>query len=225
MSGWLFMVSAPVTRTIWVMEESMLTVDVVVDFFNHLNMLYGTVTEFCTVQEVRHLLFHFHLPSHPLYLPSLTFCVCSAQSCPQVLGMSTILRTYERRYAYDHGLFTGCRYEYLWEDGVRYKKPTKLPAPEYVDALMNWAQGLLDNEDVFPNKIGTPSPLSARLYALLETERTQAFRSQRTSKTRYGRCSAGCSGCTRTYTATTLTIYARWGSKVRKFGRVVRIRN
>ena len=46
------------------------------------------------------------------------------------------------------------RYEYLWEDGVRYKKPTKLPAPEYVDALMNWAQGLLDNEDVFPNKIG-----------------------------------------------------------------------
>lgn len=25
----------------------------VVDFFNHLNMLYGTVTEFCTPQEVR----------------------------------------------------------------------------------------------------------------------------------------------------------------------------
>ena len=27
-------------------------IGVVVDFFNHLNMLYGTVTEFCTVQEV-----------------------------------------------------------------------------------------------------------------------------------------------------------------------------
>lgn len=26
---------------------------VVVDFFNHLNMLYGTITEFCTPQEVR----------------------------------------------------------------------------------------------------------------------------------------------------------------------------
>lgn len=25
----------------------------VVDFFNHLNMLYGTITEFCTPQEVR----------------------------------------------------------------------------------------------------------------------------------------------------------------------------
>jgi MOB kinase activator 1 len=47
------------------------------------------------------------------------------------------------------------RYEYLWEDGVKYKRPTKLPAPEYVDVLMNWAQSLLDDEAVFPNKIGT----------------------------------------------------------------------
>lgn len=45
-------------------------------------------------------------------------------------------------------------YEYLWEDGVKYKRPTKLPAPDYVDALMNWAQSLLDDEAVFPNKIG-----------------------------------------------------------------------
>lgn len=46
------------------------------------------------------------------------------------------------------------RYEYLWEDGVKFKRPTKLPAPEYVDALMNWAQSILDDEAVFPNKIG-----------------------------------------------------------------------
>lgn len=38
---------------------------------------------------------------------------------------------------------------------MKYKKPTKLPAPEYVDALMNWAQNILDDESVFPNKIGT----------------------------------------------------------------------
>ena len=47
----------------------------------------------------------------------------------------------------------------MWEDGVKYKKPTKLPAPEYVDALMNWAQNILDDENVFPNKIGTDNPL------------------------------------------------------------------
>lgn len=48
----------------------------------------------------------------------------------------------------------GPRYEYLWEDGAAYKRPTKLSAPDYVDALMNWVQGLLDDEKVFPNKIG-----------------------------------------------------------------------
>ena len=52
------------------------------------------------------------------------------------------------------GIHLILRYEYLWEDGQKYKRPTKLPAPEYVDALMNWAQGLLDNEEIFPNKIG-----------------------------------------------------------------------
>ncbi|KAF5370044.1 hypothetical protein D9758_001102 [Tetrapyrgos nigripes] len=76
-----------------------------VDFFNHLNMLYGTITEFCTRQE-----------------------------CPIMSA--------------------GPRYEYLWEDGAKYKRPTKLPAPEYVDALMNWVQNLLDDEALFPNKIG-----------------------------------------------------------------------
>ena len=49
------------------------------------------------------------------------------------------------------------RYEYLWEDGVRYKKATKLAAPEYVEALMNWAQGLLDNEEIFPSEMGACS--------------------------------------------------------------------
>lgn len=84
-----------------------------VDFFNHLNMLYGTVTEFCTPQE-----------------------------CPIMSA--------------------GPRYEYLWEDGVKYKRPTKLPAPEYVDALMNWAQNILDDENIFPNKIGVPFPRNFR---------------------------------------------------------------
>ena len=47
------------------------------------------------------------------------------------------------------------RYEYLWEDGVAYKRPTKLSAPDYMDKLMNWVQARLDDESVFPHKIGT----------------------------------------------------------------------
>lgn len=82
------------------------------------------------------------------------------------------------------------RYEYHWQDGVNYKRPTKLSAPgneedgsrptagvyierlrlnsiiiathypssplpaEYVDQLMNWVQGMLDDEEIFPSKIG-----------------------------------------------------------------------
>ncbi|KAG5639007.1 hypothetical protein H0H81_007915 [Sphagnurus paluster] len=55
-------------------------------------------------------------------------------------------------------------YEYLWDDpnSTKPKRPAKLPAPEYVDALMNWAQGLLDDEAVFPNKIGVPFPRNFR---------------------------------------------------------------
>ncbi|KAJ8482227.1 hypothetical protein ONZ51_g5500 [Trametes cubensis] len=94
-----------------------------VDFFNHLNMLYGTVTEFCQ-------------PTRPI---PIELSACTRLTCHR------------------------CgRYEYLWEDGVRYKKATKLPAPEYVDALMNWAQGLLDNEEIFPSEMGKPFPKNFR---------------------------------------------------------------
>jgi len=56
----------------------------------------------------------------------------------------------------------GPRYEYLWEDGVTYKRPTKLSAPDYVDALMNWVQTLLDDENAFPHKIGVQFPKNFR---------------------------------------------------------------
>ncbi|KAJ3108593.1 hypothetical protein HDU96_007482, partial [Phlyctochytrium bullatum] len=80
-----------------------------VDFFNQINMLYGTITEFCTPQE-----------------------------CPVMSA--------------------GPKYEYLWCDGITYKKPVKVSAPEYVDNLMNWVQSQLDDESIFPSKIGVPFP-------------------------------------------------------------------
>ncbi|KAA6374601.1 MAG: putative MOB kinase activator 1B [Streblomastix strix] len=79
------------------------------DFFNQINMLYGTITEFCT-NEI----------------------------CPTMCA--------------------GPKYEYRWADGVKIKKPVKLSAPEYVDALMTWVQNQLDDEAIFPSKIGVPFP-------------------------------------------------------------------
>lgn len=32
------------------------------------------------------------------------------------------------------------KYEYLWADGVKYKKPVRLSAPEYVDKLFDWIE-------------------------------------------------------------------------------------
>lgn len=48
----------------------------------------------------------------------------------------------------------GPKYEYQWCDGVQFKKPVKVSAPEYVDYLMTWVQSQLDDEATFPSKIG-----------------------------------------------------------------------
>ena len=46
------------------------------------------------------------------------------------------------------------RYEYHWCDGVTFKKPTKLPAPQYIELLMDWVETQINNEDLFPVKVG-----------------------------------------------------------------------
>jgi len=80
-----------------------------VDFFNQINMLYGTITEFCT-----------------------------DQTCPIMSASS--------------------KYEYKWADGQQVKKPIQCSAPQYIDYLMTWIQDQLDNETLFPSKIGVPFP-------------------------------------------------------------------
>lgn len=76
-----------------------------VDFFNQINMLYGTITEMCT-----------------------------EDSCPVMSA--------------------GPKYEYHWADGQTVKKPIKCSAPKYIDYLMTWVQDQLDDETLFPSKIG-----------------------------------------------------------------------
>ena len=49
------------------------------------------------------------------------------------------------------------RYEYHWCDGVNYKRPTQLPAPQYISLLIDWVENQINNEDIFPVKIGEGS--------------------------------------------------------------------
>ena len=51
-------------------------------------------------------------------------------------------------------LFHKNRYEYHWADGHTIKRPIKCSAPKYIDYLMSWVQDQLDDETLFPSKIG-----------------------------------------------------------------------
>ncbi|KAJ6155337.1 hypothetical protein N7470_005903 [Penicillium chermesinum] len=83
----------------------------VVDFYNQINLLYGSITEFC-----------------------------SPQTCPEMKATD--------------------EFEYLWQDSENYKRPTKMSAPEYIEHLMTWVQSNIDNEQMFPSRIGVPFPKS-----------------------------------------------------------------
>lgn len=82
-----------------------------VDFYNHINLLYGSITEFC-----------------------------SPQTCPEMKATD--------------------EFEYLWQDNEEFKRPTKMPAPTYIEHLMTWVQSTIDNEVVFPSRIGVNFPKS-----------------------------------------------------------------
>mmetsp|Transcript_36585 Transcript_36585/g.59276 ORF Transcript_36585/g.59276 Transcript_36585/m.59276 type:complete len:154 (-) Transcript_36585:771-1232(-) len=52
----------------------------------------------------------------------------------------------------------GAKYEYLWQDGVQYKKPTKMSAPEYIDKLLTWAGEQIADPALFPVEPGARFP-------------------------------------------------------------------
>jgi MOB kinase activator 1 len=54
----------------------------------------------------------------------------------------------------------GQRYEYLWADpsSKSNREPIKMSAPQYVDTLMTYIQNKIDDENMFPSKLGVPFP-------------------------------------------------------------------
>jgi len=61
----------------------------------------------------------------------------------------------------------GTRFEYLWQDSENFKRPTKMPAPEYIEHLMAWVQSNVDNEQMFPSRIGALAQPSTHHAAVL----------------------------------------------------------
>jgi MOB kinase activator 1 len=64
--------------------------------------------------------------------------VCTPESCPAMTA--------------------GERYSYRWADGVKVKKPQQLSAPDYVEAMMVWAESQLNDPAIFPVQPGQPYP-------------------------------------------------------------------
>ena len=116
----------------------------VVDFYNQINLLYGSITEFC-----------------------------SPQTCPEMKATDEYASSVPV-----WKLLIKTRFEYLWQDNEDFKRPTKMPAPEYVEHLMGWVQSNIDNEQMFPSRIGQFNTLIIRSTAL---NLPQACHSQRHS--------------------------------------------
>ncbi|GMR49184.1 hypothetical protein PMAYCL1PPCAC_19379, partial [Pristionchus mayeri] len=96
-----------------------------VDFFNRINLLYGTISDACT-----------------------------KTTCPTMSG--------------------GSKYEYLWQDGDQYKKPTRIPAPDYVFLLMDWIEVRINDDTIFPSCMDLPFPKDFR--AICKKILTRLFR-------------------------------------------------
>lgn len=79
---------------------------------------------------------------------------CSPQSCPEMKATDECV--FVPFFLCSSPLTP--RFEYLWQDNENYKKPTKMPAPAYIEQLMAWVQSNIDNEAVLPSRIGVNFP-------------------------------------------------------------------
>lgn len=110
-----------------------------VDFFNQVNLLYGTLTEFCTPEICP------TMTAGPKYVFKIEsfffFFYCLHNQYYLYLNKKKIKKI---------------RYEYRWADGVQIKKPIEVSAPKYVEFLMDWIESQLDDESIFPQRLGIP---------------------------------------------------------------------
>jgi MOB kinase activator 1 len=63
---------------------------------------------------------------------------CTASSCPEMTAGSTA--------------------KYAWQDNDRYRKPTMLPANEYITHVFLWVEQYMDDPKVFPEDARSPFP-------------------------------------------------------------------
>eukprot|EP00823_Brevimastigomonas_motovehiculus_P004766 TRINITY_DN3262_c0_g1_i2.p1 TRINITY_DN3262_c0_g1~~TRINITY_DN3262_c0_g1_i2.p1 ORF type:complete len:281 (+),score=82.25 TRINITY_DN3262_c0_g1_i2:99-941(+) len=79
---------------------------------------------------------HFYNAATMIYNTCADFC--NKQSCPIMSA--------------------GKQYEYFWKDDEKYKKPTSVSAPEYIELLLNWVSEQIGDATLFPVEEGAKFP-------------------------------------------------------------------
>jgi MOB kinase activator 1 len=52
----------------------------------------------------------------------------------------------------------GPGFEFLWQDNTRFKKPTALPATQYIVNVLEWTDGYINDPVCFPEDEDRPFP-------------------------------------------------------------------
>jgi MOB kinase activator 1 len=63
---------------------------------------------------------------------------CTSSSCPEMTA--------------------GPTFKYAWQDNETFQQPTMLPAPEYINQVMDWVETMTSNEKLFPDDPNVPFP-------------------------------------------------------------------
>ncbi|QCE13568.1 maintenance of ploidy protein MOB1 [Vigna unguiculata] len=168
-----------------------------VDFFNQVNILFGTLTEFCTAnncptmsagpknqktfrpkksapsgskgaQLQKHIdatLGSGNLREAVKLPPGEDINEWLAVNTVDFFNQVNILFGTLTEFCTANNCPTmsaGPKYEYRWADGVTIKKPIEVSAPKYVEYLMDWIESQLDDETIFPQRLGAPFPSNFR---------------------------------------------------------------
>ena len=123
------------------------------DFYNAISILFGTLEEFCTARTCP------VMSAGPKVRPPFGQRVqrfisnqgihalrcCHSSSCRQFPGTQApvahkIASCTCCCQTSEQATMPAVQYEYLWADGMKIKKPTRMSAPEYINSLFDWIE-------------------------------------------------------------------------------------
>eukprot|EP00897_Mesotaenium_endlicherianum_P006663 jgi/Mesen1/6024/ME000306S05285 len=132
-----------------------------VDFYNQVNLLYGTLGEFCTPEHCPTMSAGPNALISKLYFLVLSQQpACGGSAVDFYNQVNLLYGTLGEFCTPEHcpTMSAGPKYEYRWADGVHIKKPIEVSAPKYVEYLMDWVESQLDDQTIFPQGLGSSFP-------------------------------------------------------------------